>query len=192
MRLVPVALEGRFVRLDPVSEVHREGLRAVFDADVEAQQVMSTAAFGPYFDRWWTGATTDPARIAHAVVRRADGAVVGTSSFLNIRPEHDAVEVGWTFLAPEVRGGPVNPECKLLLMDHAFGAGARRVEYLIDARNQRSQAAVRKLGAVQEGVLRKHKLTWTGHVRDTVVLSIVDDEWPAARARLEARLAAAS
>lgn len=190
MNLTPGVLDGRFVRLEPVTDAMKAGLRAVFDGDVESQQVMSTAAFGPHFDRWWAGATTDRSRIAHAVVRRDDGAIIGTTSFLNIRPEHGVAEVGWTFLAPEVRSGPVNPECKLLLMDRAFSAGARRVEYLIDARNLRSQAAVRKLGAVHEGVLRKHKLTWTGHERDTVVFSITDDEWPAVKAGLATRLAA--
>ena len=84
----------------------------------------------------------------------------------------------------------MNPECKRLLLAHAFEAGAMRVWFKIDAINARSRAAVLKLGATQEGILRRDCITWTGRVRDTVFFSILDDEWPAARERLDARLAA--
>ena len=127
-------------------------------------------------------------QIPYAVRWLHDGAIVGTTSYLNIRPRHRAVEIGATFYRPHLRGGPANPECKLLLLGHAFDSGAHRVELVTDARNHRSQAAIAKLGAVREGTLRKHKITWTGHVRDTVVFSITDEEWPAVRGGLEARL----
>jgi RimJ/RimL family protein N-acetyltransferase len=189
VKLTPRVLEGRFVRLEPLSQANREGLRRAFDAiGDETWMLMSLPGAGEHFDGWWQDAVGDKARIAHAVVRIADGEVVGTTSFLQIRPRHAAVEVGWTVYRPDVRGGVVNPECKLLMLGRAFEAGARRVEIMVDERNLRSQAAVRKLGAVQEGVLRKHKTTWTGHVRNTVAFSVLDDEWPAVRAGLEARL----
>lgn len=189
MKLTPKVLEGRFIRLEPISDANREGLRQALDCDPETWRLMSLPGQGEAFDGWWNDAVNDPARIAHAIVRRADGEVVGTSSFLQIRPTHAAVEIGWTFYRPDARGGPVNPEAKLLLIGRAFEAGARRVELMVDLRNTRSQAAVAKLGAVREGVLRKHKTTWTGHVRDTVSFSILDDEWPAVKAGLQARLA---
>ncbi len=126
----------------------------------------------------------------YAVRRLSDGQVLGRVAFMNLRLADNGLEIGGTFYRPEARGGPVNPECKLLMLAHAFANGAMRVEIRTDVRNLRSQAAIAKLGAVREGVLRKHAVTWTGHVRDTVVFSITDDEWPAVRARLETRLAA--
>ena len=114
--------------------------------------------------------------------------MVGRSSYLHIRPKDGGVEIGATFLHPDVRGGPVNPEAKLLMLGHAFDSGAIRVELVTDARNLRSQRAIAKLGAVREGVLRHRTITWTGHRRDTVVFSILEAEWPAVRTGLERRL----
>ena len=107
-----------------------------------------------------------------------------------LRPAARGLEVGTTFIHPDARGGPVNPESKRLLLEHAFASGIVRAEFMVDVRNVRSLAAVAKLGAVREGVLRRHKITWTGHIRDTAVHSITDLEWPQARACLDARLAA--
>ena len=97
------------------------------------------------------------------------------------------VSIGTSFLHPSVRGGPANPEMKLLMLDHAFDCGAERAQFKVDTRNRRSQAAVAKLGAVREGVLRRD--TWTGYIRDTVVFSILDHEWPELKARLQQRVA---
>jgi RimJ/RimL family protein N-acetyltransferase len=130
-------------------------------------------------------------RIAYAIVRQSDDKLVGTSSYLNMRPAHGGLEIGATFLHPQVRAGATNPEVKLLLLDHAFRCGALRAEFMVDVRNLRSQAAMAKLGAVREGVLRKHKITWTGHVRDTAVFSILDSDWPQLRAQLSERIAKA-
>jgi RimJ/RimL family protein N-acetyltransferase len=116
--------------------------------------------------------------------------VIGTSSFMDIRPAHRGVEIGATFLRPEARSGAANPESKLLMLAHAFERCAVRVELITDLRNLRSQAAIAKLGAVREGVLRRERITWTGHVRDSVIFSITDSEWPQVRAGLERRLAA--
>ncbi len=98
------------------------------------------------------------------------------------------VEIGTSFLHPDVRSGPANPEAKLLMLEHAFHCGAVRVQFRVDTRNRRSQAAVAKLGAVREGVLRRDRLTWTGYIRDTVVFSILDGEWPRVKAQLQARV----
>ena len=114
--------------------------------------------------------------------------MVGASNYFTAKAKHGGVEIGATFLRPDVRASFVNPEAKLLMLGHAFNSGAVRVQFTIDVRNERSQAAVAKLGATREGVLRQEARTWTGHIRDTVVFSILDSEWPAVRLRLEQRL----
>lgn len=193
MRLDPSVLTGRFVRLERFAPALEAEVRRALDVDHEAWALMSTAADGPHFDGWWAQALADAAagrRIPFAVRRLDSGEVVGTTSFLEMRPSHRSVEIGATFIRPDQRSGPVNPEGKRLLFAHAFEAGAVRVELVVDTRNQRSQAAVLKLGATKEGVLRKHKTTWTGFVRDSAIFSVTDDEWPAVRAGLQARLAA--
>lgn len=191
MNLKGKLLKGRYVRLEPITAEHKDELRGAVDCDPEAWEIMSVNGCGEGFDDWWgalKGETERGERIGYAIRRLSDQRVVGTSSFLNIRKLHKGVEIGSTFLHPDVRSGPVNPESKRLLLGQAFDAGAIRVEFMIDERNARSQAAVEKLGATREGTLRNHKITWTGHVRDTVVLSITDDDWPAVRDRLDFRL----
>ena len=193
--LAPAPLEGRFVRLLPFAPDLREAVRAALDTDEDAWAGMVSNGGGAGFDDWWADARREQAaglRLPYAVVLRDGGAVVGSTSFLSLRPAHGGVEVGSTFYAPAARGGAVNPDCKRTMLAHAFDAGALRVEVVTDALNARSRAAIARLGAVEEGVLRAHKLTWTGRVRDTVVFSILAAEWPAVRARLDARLADAS
>ena len=191
MNLTIDAMTGRFVRLEPFTAALRDEVGAGQDADAEGWAIMSSSGEGEHFAAWWDAAFGEHGRgerIGFAVRRLADGRVVGTSSYLHIRPEHGGVEIGATFFHPDARSGPVNPEAKLLMLAHAFGAGAERVEFMVDTRNLRSQAAVAKLGAVREGVLRRHKRTWTGFLRDTAVFSILREEWPAVRAGLEHRL----
>lgn len=193
MDLPAVMLEDRFVRLEPFTPALEDEVRAALDCDAEAWSIMVGAAHGDHFDGWWVSAMTAMAagsRIAWAVRRKADGAVVGTSSLYEIRPEYRRCEIGSTFYRPEARGGAVNPACKRLMLGHAFDHGAIRVEIVTDAINPGSQAAIRKLGAREEGVLRKHKITFTGRVRDTAQFAILDEDWPAVRGRLDARLAA--
>lgn len=193
MKLTPRKLTGRFVGLEPFAPELEPEVRRALDLDPQAWALMSTAAEGLHFDGWWAQALADAAagrRIPFAVRRLDTGEVVGTTSFLEIRPVHRSVEIGATFYRADQRAGFVNPDCKQRLLAEAFEAGAHRVELVVDTRNQRSQAAVRKLGAVQEGVLRKHKTTWTGFVRDSAIFSITDDDWPGVRAGLEARLEA--
>lgn len=192
MKLATVALEDAFVRLEPFTPALEAETRAALDCDADAWNGMVGAAYGPHFDGWWAAALAAMAagtRIAYAVRRQGDGAVVGTSSLYEIRPEHRRCELGSTFYRPDARGGPINPACKRLLLGHAFSAGAVRVEIITDALNAASQAAIRKLGARDEGVLRKHKVTWTGRVRDTAQFAILDDDWPEVRRRLDERLA---
>jgi RimJ/RimL family protein N-acetyltransferase len=184
-------LEGRYVRLEPITPALRDELRGAIDCDPESWEIMSTNGCGEGFEDWWgalQGETQRGERIGFAIRRLSDGKVVGTSSYLNIRRIHKGLEVGSTFLHPDARSGPINPESKRLLLGHAFGAGAIRVEFMIDVRNSRSQAAVEKLGADKDGVLRNHKITWTGHVRDTAVFSITDADWPGVKQRLDYRL----
>jgi RimJ/RimL family protein N-acetyltransferase len=194
MQLTAQTMTGRFVRLEPLTPAHKDDLRRTLDCDPETWALLSLNGQDD-FESWWTEATDQMAagtRIPFAVRNLASGEVIGTTSFLSFRPEHRGVEIGWTFYRPDARAGATNPECKLLLLQAAFEAGASRVEFSVDARNARSQAAVLKLGAVREGVLRRHKITWTGYARDTVVFSILAEEWPAVRRGLESRLAAAA
>jgi RimJ/RimL family protein N-acetyltransferase len=100
------------------------------------------------------------------------------SSFLGIDPSRQTLEIGGTYYRPHFRGTGFNRRVKDMMLRRAFGCGIRRVEFRVDARNARSQAAMKKLGAVREGVLRAHIVTWTGHVRDTVLFSILKEEWP--------------
>jgi RimJ/RimL family protein N-acetyltransferase len=192
MRLAALLLENQFVRLEPFTPVMEAEVRAALDCDAASWDLMVGAAYGPHFYGWWRSALNAMAqgtRIAWAVRRASDVAVVGTTSLYEIRPEYRRCEVGSTFYRPEVRGGPVNPSCKRLLLGHAFEAGAVRVEIVTDGINPGSQAAIRKLGARDEGVLRKHKITWNGRVRDTAQFAILDEDWPEVRAKLDTRLA---
>lgn len=193
MNLKSKLLKGRHVRLEPLTADHREELRAAIDCDPETWEIMPVNGCGEGFGDYFTQMMRRIERkesIPFVIRRIADKRVVGTTSFLNLRPLDRGVEVGATFLHPDARSGPVNPESKRLMLTHAFDAGAIRVEFMVDERNARSQAAVLKLGATQEGVLRSHKITWTGHVRDTAVFSITDYDWPAVRERLDFRLSA--
>ena len=195
MKLEARPLEGRFVRLEPLTPALREPVRRALDCDEAAWSVMSFTAQGEHFDGWWADVEAERAsgqRVAFAVRRLADDAVVGVTSWMTIRRQHRGLEIGGTFYRADARGGPVNPECKRLLLGGAFEAGAVRVELMIDVRNLRSQAAVAKLGARREGTLRRNKITWTGHVRDTAVFSITDLDWPQVREALDRRLAAFS
>ncbi len=181
------------MRLEPASRDLTEAVRAAISVDEAAWSIMVSNAYGEAFDGWWEGRLRHMAAgggPCYAVRRKADGRIVGTTSLHDFVPEHRRVELGSTFFHPDARGGPVNPASKRLLLGHAFDTGIVRVEIITDAINPRSQAAIAKLGAVREGVLRRHKTTWTGRVRDTVMFSITDQDWPRVRAGLDARLAA--
>lgn len=186
-------LAGRVVALEPLAEAHRELLRAAAD-DPRIWTVTLSRGDGAGFDPWFDDALAERAagrRVPFAVRRVADGRWVGSTSYLDVALHHRRLEIGSTWYAPDTWGSAVNPACKLLLFAHAFDVvGVNRVALVTDALNLRSQAAIAKLGAVREGVLRAHMLAQGGRVRDTVVFSVVAAEWPAVRARLLARLAA--
>ncbi len=190
MEIAFQTLEGSFVRLEPLKAEHKEELRAVVDCDPAAWSILLVNPMGAGFEEYWEASRNAPAavRLPYVIRRLSDAQVVGASSYFTAKVKHGGVEIGSTFLRPDVRAGFVNPEAKLLMLDHAFNSGAVRVQFTIDARNERSQAAVVKLGATKEGTLRQDTRTWTGHLRDTVIFSILASEWPAVRLRLEQRL----
>jgi len=189
MKTIP--LQGRHVRLEPFTEALREPVRAALDCDPDAWRLFALNGQGDDFPGFWRTLNDQVAQggwIAYAIRAAATGAVVGTTSFLNLKPTRRTVEIGGTFIHPDARSTLVNAEAKYLMLAHAFAGGMRRVELLTDARNLRSQAAIAKLGAVREGVLRRERVTWTGHVRDSVLFAVTDLDWPHVRARLEERL----
>lgn len=192
MKLPYAPMEDAFVRLEPLGPEHKEGLRAACAADPAVWvELYPFSMDGEHFDIRWEQFLRDsqgPAWQAYAVV--VGGACVGMSSYIAIDDINATLEIGGTYYSPAFRGGATNPAAKRLLLARAFAGGARRVQFKVDAVNGRSRTAVLKLGAVQEGVLRQDRVTWTGRVRDTVVFSILRDEWPAARERLDARLTA--
>ncbi len=192
MNLAFEPLQGRFVRLEPFEPRLKEDVRAAIDCDPETWTIMSVNPTGPGFGEYWAAACGAPLteRMAYAIRRCADGRVIGMSSYYTSLASQGGIEIGTSFLHPDARGGPANPESKMLMLEHAFAGGAARVQFRVDTRNRRSQAAVAKLGAVREGVLRCDRMTWTGFIRDTVYFSIVDREWPAVKMRLTERLAA--
>lgn len=193
MRIEPLVLENRWVRLEPFAPGLKEAVRAALNVDEAAWSIMVSTAHGAHFDPWWDGFIERLAAgrdTPYAVRRLEDGRIVGTSSLHDLFPQHRRVELGSTFFHPDARGGAVNPASKRLLLQHAFDSGIVRVEIITDGINARSQAAIAKLGAVREGVLRRHKITHTGRVRDTVMFSVTDQDWPEVRRRLDARLAA--
>ena len=183
-------LEGHFVRMEPLKPEHKEEIRAAIDCEPAAWSIMLVNPVGAGFEEYWSASCGAPLseRMPYAIRRLSDGQVVGTSTYFTASAKHGGVEIGATFLRPDVRASAVNPESKILMLSHAFDCGAVRVQFKVDSRNERSQAAVAKLGAVREGVLRRDMRTWTGHIRDTVVFSILDSEWPTVKLRLEQRL----
>ena len=189
------SLANAFVTLEPLSEVHREPLRAACAADPEIWEAQySLSLLGDHFDRFWT--ERRPADAAsgawrHFAVMIGDRCV-GLTAFLKIDRANAGLEIGLTYYAPEARGGPVNPSAKRLLLGEAFEAGFGRVQFHVDETNARSRAAVLKLGATFEGVQRWDRIIWTGRRRNTAIYSIIATEWPAVRAALDQRLAAFS
>jgi RimJ/RimL family protein N-acetyltransferase len=190
--LGPRVLEGRFVRLEPLAAVHREPLAAA-GSDPWIWWHLPVRQDENSFKDFWRSAEADTAagsRIVFIVRNVADGTIVGSTSYLGIAPEHARCEIGWTWYAPSAQGTTVNPEAKLLHLANAFeSAGYMRVELRTDAENARSRAAILKLGAKEEGVLRRHMWVPRGTWRDTVYYSVLRDEWPAVKAGLLARLA---
>ena len=170
------------VRLEPLAERHMDGLRAACAADPDIWEIYPHSMLGEHFDsaieaRGRFHATRD--WVNFAVLRGRD--VVGMTSYIDPDAANHVVEIGGTYIAPEVRGGPFNAAIKRLMIDHAIACGFTRIAFRIDTRNGRSMRAVEKLGAVREGTLRKDRVTWTGYVRDTAVYGLLAEEWNAGR-----------
>lgn len=187
-------LVGQCVSLEPLAASHAQGL-------LDAGQTHTDWAYLPIpgftqmeeVHQWITQAHAMLAQKMHytyAIVDQLSGKVIGSTRYMNVRARDKGLEVGYSWLARDAQGTAANPESKLLLLQNAFErCGAMRVELMTDARNVRSQRAIEKLGAQREGVLRKHRFAQGGFVRDSVLYSIVDDEWPAVRDKLLARVA---
>lgn len=191
--LAPITLRGATVTLVPLTEQHVGPLAAVgLDGTLWALTTSHVASAGD-MRRYVVAALAARdagTALPFAITLTADGTVVGSTRLGNYAPEHDRVEIGWSWIAPPWQRSAVNTECKLLLLDHAFGTvGCRRVELKTDALNERSRVAILRIGATEEGTLRRHMVTARGRVRDTVYFSILREEWPAVRERLAGRLA---
>lgn len=196
MRVEPVTLTGRYVRLDPLSEVHVPDL-AVAGRDPEIWQWMPYGELTtePRMRDWVRDLLERQARgtdLPFAVIAAPTGRAVGCTRYLDIQVAHRALEVGGTWYAVEHQRTVVNTECKLLVLSHAFEElGANRVQFKTDVRNGRSQRALERIGAVREGTLREHLIMPDGHARSSVYYSILAREWPSVKAHISAKLAAA-
>jgi len=190
--LTPVTLRGHWLTLEAIDERHAPG---IFEA-MRDDEVCRYLAWDPPKSLDETLALVREAKdvmargqaIVYAQVWNATGRAIGSTRLLDVRPADRQVEIGSTFLGRDYWRTPANTESKYLFLRHCFESlGCVRVALKTDGRNVRSQEAIERLGAVREGVLRRH-LRIKGYQRDTVYFSILDDEWPAVKARLEARL----
>lgn len=183
-----IDLADRELQLAQLTEGHREGLRAACNADSQIWTIYPIRYDGEFFDWSFDMLVNHDQRMPYAII--IDGMVVGMTAWL--RPDWTAqtVEIGNSFIRPDQRGTGLNDRIKTLMLDHAFAVGIRRIEFRIDERNGRSQAAVRKLGCTKEGVLRAERITWNGHIRDTGLFSLLADEWRARGASASVQLAA--
>jgi RimJ/RimL family protein N-acetyltransferase len=170
---VPLA-EGDLA-LVPLTEAHREELRAACAADAEIWQIYSTNWAGEGFDPQFDKLLTAPERRAYAILHQ--GALIGMTAWIALGVPGWSIEIGNSYIAPSARGTGVNGRIKRLMLDHAFACGLERVVFLVDAVNARSRAAVLKLAAREEALLRHERRTWTGRTRDTVLFAILREEW---------------
>jgi ribosomal-protein-alanine N-acetyltransferase len=192
MKVEPVTLEGPNVILEPLRLEHAPDLLEVSRENPEIFAYIwswdgdnGLSGFEETIERH----LALPDWCPFAIVLKETGRAIGSTSYLEIRPAHRGLEIGSTWLGRPYQGTFVNPENKYLLLRHAFETlGAMRVQLKTDGRNLHSQRAIAKLGAKLEGTLRKHMVLPNGYIRDTVMYSITDDEWPAVKAGLETRL----
>lgn len=190
MNVAPTILEGRALRLEPLAAAHAADLARHADREIFRYLLSAPEPFDERgFKRYIEAQIAQPARVAFAIRLREIDQCIGSSSYLDIRPEHRGLEIGHTWIARPWHGTHVNAELKLLMLRHAFDEqGCVRVQLKTDGRNLHSQRAMEKLGCVREGVLRKHVILPDGFVRDTVMYSITDAEWPRVRDGLIGRL----
>ena len=190
MNPAPITLDGQCARLEPLGAKHAEGLFAIGQEEkiwryLLRPKLESVADAQGFVEEALRVATTG-SQLPFAIVDQKSNRVAGSTRYLDIRPNDRAIEIGSTWLGREFQRTAINTECKYLLLRHAFeDLGAVRVTLKTDGRNEQSQRAIERLGAVREGVLRKHMALWDGYIRDTVYYSILDSEWPDVKRRLE-------
>jgi len=190
MNIVPITLTGRHVRLEPLAEAHVPDLCLVgLEPSIWRNMLygdIDSAAKMLGFVQDLLGRQAAGTDLPFAVIDRASGRAIGCTRFMDIQAWNRGVEIGGTWYGPTYQRTAVNTECKYLLLRHAFEVwGCIRVQFKTDRRNERSQRAIERLGALREGVLRNHMLRPDGTIRDSVYYSIIDSEWPAVKARLE-------
>jgi RimJ/RimL family protein N-acetyltransferase len=186
-------LEGRLIVLEPMQEKHRKALRAAASDPAIWRWMQLDGSKADGFDRWFEHALREAGAEREApfvTTERGGGAVLGSTRFLSLRPEHRGVEIGNTWLARSAWSSGANVEAKLLMLELAFErTGAMRVEFKTDARNVESRRALEAMPASFEGIFRKHMLIHAG-IRDSAYYAITEDDWPQVKANLEHRLAA--
>ena len=189
--LGPKTLTGRFVALEPLEERHHADLiRLAEDKAIWTYIPLDLSEGFAARLPWFVQEMAKGTQMTFAVRRLADGAIVGSTSYLAITPHDAKVEIGASWYVADAQGTSVNPEAKYLLLENAFAAGYNRVEFKTDSKNLHSRAALKKLGATEEGILRGHMWMPQGYFRDSVYFSILAAEWPRVKAALERRLAA--
>ncbi len=189
----PITLHGRLVTLEPLSETHSTDLtQAASDESIWQYMVWERIRTEDQMRSWIMDLLAKQMKgtdLPFAVISRQNGRAVGATRYLDICPEHRSLEIGGTWYAREYQRTGVNTESKYLLLKHAFEElGCVRVQLKTDVRNQRSQRAIERLGAMREGILRNHMILWNGYIRDSMVYSIIDSEWHSVKERLEALL----
>jgi RimJ/RimL family protein N-acetyltransferase len=185
---------GRRVVVEPLAAEHEEGLVEAAVAPEMFQWMPVDMASSRDALHEWVSSTLAAAQAGHEVpytiLDRNSGRIMGSTRFLDLHLEHLRAEIGWTWVTRSAWRSGVNVETKLLLLGHAFeSAGLRRVEFKTDARNERSRGALLALGAQFEGIFRKHMVVRDGGPRDSAYYSVIDDDWPAVKRALQARLA---
>ena len=197
MNTFPVTLDGRHVRLEPLSMDHEAALiEATRDGELWNTQVTiipRPEGIKDYIQFALDGLAQGN-QLPFVIMRKTpdEDQIVGSTRFYEIFPKDRKCAIGYTWLGKSAQRTPINTECKLLLLTHAFETWeCVRVELITDVLNEQSRTAILRLGAKQEGILRKHMILPSGRVRDSVFFSITDDEWPEVKSRLQTRLAAA-
>lgn len=192
---VPITLEGSVVRLEPIRRDHAELFWEVAKDALDdifqwiPYRMKSREDFHLLVDKAFAEQDRGES-IVFATVERSSGKVIGSSRFMNIDRANRRVEIGSTWIAPAWQRSAVNTEAKYLMLRHAFEVWkCFRIELKTDALNQKSRNAILRIGAKEEGTLRRHVITWTGRVRDSVYFSILDSEWPEVKEKLEAIMA---
>jgi RimJ/RimL family protein N-acetyltransferase len=194
MDIHPVILQGKFIRLEPLSVDHVPGLAVVGkDESIWEFMLYGLLTDDAHMSQWVEEMLRRQSRgtdLPFAVILQSNGKVIGATRYIEIRPADRGVEIGGTWFGVEYQRTAANTESKYLLLKHAFETlGCIRVQFKTDLRNERSQRAIERLGAVKEGVFRNHLVLPDGTIRDSVFYSIIDTEWPAVKAKLEQKLA---